>query len=80
MKKVDISRFCAWKIFGKYTPTNMQSLKMTNTNMTIFAYLGSETLQSFGNQIYLYQIMQVLATDSGLSSSDSLLNSDICTL
>ena len=38
----------------------MQILKMTNTNMTIFGYLGSETPQSFGAQIYLYPIMQVL--------------------
>ena len=38
----------------------MQILKMANTNMTIFGYLGSETPQSFGTQIYLYPIMQVL--------------------
>ena len=41
----------------------MQILKMANTNMTIFGYLGSETPQSFGAQIYLYPIMQVLAPD-----------------
>ena len=38
----------------------MQILKMANTNMTIFGDLGSETPQSFGTQIYLYPIMQVL--------------------
>ena len=38
----------------------MQILKMANTNMTIFGYLGSETPKSFGTQIHLYPIMQVL--------------------
>ena len=33
---------------------------MANTDMTFFGYLGSETPQSFGTQIYLYPIMQVL--------------------
>ena len=33
---------------------------MANKNMTIFGYLGSETPKSFGTQIHLYTIMQVL--------------------
>ena len=40
--------------------TNIHILDMTNTNMTIFGYLRSKYPQSFGTQIYLYPIMQVL--------------------
>ena len=41
--------------------TNILILKTANTNMTFFGYLGSKIPQSFGTQIYLYPIMQVLA-------------------
>ena len=40
--------------------TNILILKTANTNMTFFGYLGSKIPQSFGTQIYLYPIMQVL--------------------
>ena len=50
----------------------MQILKMTNTNMTIFGYLGSETPQSFGAQIYLYPIMQALAANEMFQGSPEL--------
>ena len=43
------------------TSTNILILKTANTNMTFFGYLGSKIPQSFGTQIYLYPIMQVLA-------------------
>ena len=48
--------------------TNILILKTANTNMTFFGYLGSKIPQSFGTQIYLYPIMQVLGYNDYINS------------
>ena len=48
-------------------------LKTANTNMTFFGCLGSKIPQSFGTQIHLYPIMQVLVmTDMDQTSCISM--------